>query len=250
MGAESFTVGFVPGVTVTKWSRAWSERRPDTPLELVEVDAADPLAALADGRVDMVLARLPLDTDGLHAIPLYEERAVAVVSKDHALAALAPDEEAVLADLADEVRHDLALAPADAVSVAAAGSGVALLPQSLARLHAQKATTYRFVADAPATTIALLWPADRDDDDTDDFVGVVRGRTARSSRGRSRDDEPEAGPRGRAARPGASGTARPAKGDGARGASGRGAPKGARGGRPGRSSGGGAAGRGRPRRSR
>lgn len=248
MGAESFTVGFVPGVTLTKWSRAWSERRPDTPLELVEVDAADPLAAFADGRVDMVLARLPLDTTGLSAIPLYEERAVAVVSKEHALAALAPDEEATLADLADEARHDLALSPADAVAVVAAGSGVAVLPQSLARLHAQKATTYRFVSDAPGTTIALLWPADRDDDDTDDFVGVVRGRTARSSRGRRRDDEPEAGSRRRAAGPGASGSARPTKG-GPRGASGRGGAQG-RGGRPGRSSGGGASGRGRPRRSR
>ena len=232
MSATSFRVGAVPGVTLSKWSRAWAERRADLPLEVVEVDPTDPLARVSDGSVDMVLARLPLATEGFSAIPLYEERVVVVVAKDHVLAALAPDEEVPLADLADEHRHDADLSPADAVAVVATGAGVALMPQSLARLHAQKGTTYRFVADAPGTIIALLWAEDRDDDDTDDFVGVVRGRTARSSRGRSRDDAPEEAP----ARRGAGGA-----GSGKGGAA-RGGPS-ARGARPG----GGRPRRGRPR---
>jgi len=230
MSATSFRVGAVPGVTLSKWSRAWAERRADLPLEVVEVDPADPLTPLAAGAVDMVLARLPLPSEGFSAIPLYEERPVVVVAKDHLLAALAPDEEVASADLAAEHRHDLELSPADAVAVVATGAGVAVLPQSLARLHAQKGTTYRFVADLPGTTIALLWPEDRDDDDTDDFVGVVRGRTARSSRGRSRDDAPEEAPARRGAGSG-SGSGSGAKGGAASGSKGG---KGGRGGAPAR----------------
>jgi len=235
MTETSFRVGAVPGVTLSKWSRAWAERRADLPLEVVEVDPTDPLARVSDGSVDMVLARLPLATEGFSAIPLYEERVVVVVAKDHVLAALAPDEEVPLADLADEHRHDADLSPADAVAVVATGAGVALMPQSLARLHAQKGTTYRFVADAPGTTIALLWPEDRHDDDTDDFVGVVRGRTARSSRGRSRDDAPEEAPARRGAAEGKGGKGGTGKGAGGKGAGGRtGGPS-----RGGRSKGGG-----------
>ncbi|GAB2978522.1 LysR family transcriptional regulator substrate-binding protein [Frigoribacterium salinisoli] len=229
MSATTFRVGAVPGVTLSKWSRAWAERRADLPLEVVEVDPEDPLTPVRDGSVDMVLARLPLSTDGFSAIPLYEERPVVVVAKDHLLAALAPDEEVALADLAAEHRHDLELAPADAVAVVATGPGVAVLPQSLARMHAQKGTTYRFVADLPGTTIALLWPDGRDDDDTDDFVGVVRGRTARSSRGRSRDDAPDEAPARRGAGSKGTGT----KGGAAAGGKG---VKGGRGGAPARGS--------------
>ena len=37
--------------------------------------------------------------------------------------------------------------------------------------------------DLAPTTISLVWRRDRDDEVTQVFVGVVRGRTARSSRG-------------------------------------------------------------------
>lgn len=255
MDASSFRIGAVPGVTLSKWSRAWAERRPELPLEVVELDPHDPLAPLAAGEVDMVLARLPLPTDGLSAIPLYEERAVVVVGREHLLAALGPDEEVALADLDDEVRHDLSLPAADAVAVVAAGAGVAVLPQSLARLHATRATTYRFLSDAPGTIIALLWPAERDDAETDDFVGVVRGRTARSSRGRSRDEAPEDAPARRGAASAGPRSGAPGRGGSPRGSSGgRGAAGGRRGssgGRGGPASGGrGSSGRGGPRRPR
>ncbi|WP_423922612.1 LysR family transcriptional regulator substrate-binding protein [Frigoribacterium sp. 2-23] len=185
----SFGIGFVPGVTLAKWSRLWEERRPDLPLAVVEVDARDPLAALADGRAEMVLARLPIEGDGFSVIPLYDERIVVVVSKEHEIAALELSDEIATSEFADEHRHDLELTPADAVDVVATGAGVAVMPQSLARLHARKGVTYRFVSDLPPVTVGLVWPVGRLDDDIDDFIGVVRGRTARSSRGRRRDDE-------------------------------------------------------------
>jgi hypothetical protein len=44
---------------------------------------------------------------------------------------------------------------------------------------------HRPVRGLPPTTIALLWLVERDDEHTQAYVGVDRGRTPRSSRGRS-----------------------------------------------------------------
>jgi hypothetical protein len=41
----------------------------------------------------------------------------------------------------------------------------------------------RPVTDAPVTEIALAWLTDRTTPDVDEFIGIVRGRTAASSRG-------------------------------------------------------------------
>ena len=53
---------------------------------------------------------------------------------------------------------------------------------SVARLHQRKDVVTRVVCDLESTTIALVWLLDRDDEVTQTFVGVTRGRTARSSR--------------------------------------------------------------------
>jgi DNA-binding transcriptional LysR family regulator len=71
----------------------------------------------------------------------------------------------------------------EAVETVATGTGVVILPMSVARLHHRKDVVHREVTDLPATTIALVWPRDRDDDVTQAFVGVVKGRSANSSRG-------------------------------------------------------------------
>ena len=47
----------------------------------------------------MCLVRLPVDRDGLHLIPLYDEQPVVVVAKEHPVAAY---DEIDVADLADE----------------------------------------------------------------------------------------------------------------------------------------------------
>ena len=57
-----------------------------------------------------------------------------------------------------------------------------MLPMSVARLHARKDVVTRPVTDLEPTTVGLAWRVERDDDVTQAFVGVVKGRTARSSR--------------------------------------------------------------------
>ncbi|SDH32538.1 LysR substrate binding domain-containing protein [Nonomuraea jiangxiensis] len=195
-----FRLAYVPGVTPAKWVNVWTERMPDVPLTLVTADVAEAVGLLRSGGADAAFVRLPVDRDGLSVIPLYVETTVVVVPKDHAVAAV---EEVAVADLTDdEVLHPLddviewAVRPglpaftrpdttAQAVELVAAGTGLLLVPQSLARLHHRRDLTYRPVPDAPQSQVALAWPTDATTDLVEDFIGIVRGRTVNSSRGRT-----------------------------------------------------------------
>ncbi|NKY84841.1 LysR substrate-binding domain-containing protein [Nocardia veterana] len=179
--APALRIGYVPGVIVAKWARVWAERFPGTPLEPVAVPQAEQRDALTHGRVDMCFVRLPIDRDGLHAIPLYHEVAVAVVQKDHPIALF---DEVSMADLAGERLQDAA--DPDAVGatleLVAAVGGAAVVPHSLARLHHRRDLIYRPLTDVDPTQIALAWPIEEPAELVEEFIGVVRGRTARSSR--------------------------------------------------------------------
>ncbi|MFC9896120.1 LysR family transcriptional regulator [Nocardia sp. NPDC127579] len=187
-------VGFVPGVTVSKWTRIWAERFPQTALEVVALAAADQLSALREGRVDMCFVRLPIDRDGLNAIPLYRELPVVVVPKEHPISLFGAVR---LADLADEKLQDGGDLDAAAVTLemVAAGVGPVVVPHSIARLHARRDLVYRTVTDAPDTEIALAWPIANASELSEEFVGVVRGRSERSSRSPSGRSEPVATPK-------------------------------------------------------
>ena len=84
--ASRLRVGQVPGVTTTKWQRIWAERFPRIPLEFVDVVETGQRDALDSEQIDLCFVRLPIDRDGLHLIPLYEEVAVVVARKDHPIA--------------------------------------------------------------------------------------------------------------------------------------------------------------------
>ncbi|WP_448321615.1 LysR family transcriptional regulator substrate-binding protein [Streptomyces sp. CO7] len=200
-----FRLAYVPGATPAKWVRIWNERFPGTPLELTAVEAHEAQELLRTGGADAGLVRLPVDRDVFSAIPLYTETTVAVVPKDHLITAA---EEISVEDLAEEVvLHPLddvlgwerlpgeeaferPATTGDAVELVAANIGVLVVPQSLARFHHRRDLTYRTVVDAPQSEVALAWPQDATTDAVDDFIGVVRGRTANSTRGR-RAAEPE-----------------------------------------------------------
>ena len=190
----SFRVGFVTGATPDKWAGIWRQRHPRQPLELVPVEQDEQEVALRAGELDMCLVRLPVDREGLHVIPLYDELPVVVVGKEHLVTVA---EEVSLADLDDEqlvLPHESGWTPSaaqldwpamslrDAVEVVASGTGVVIVPMSVARLHQRKDTTYRPVADLPPTKIGLAWLVDNDDERVQTFIGIVRGRTERSTR--------------------------------------------------------------------
>lgn len=174
-------IAFVPGVTVSKWTRIWEERFPSITLDVDAIDAADQEAVLRNGSADVSFVRFPIDTDGLSAIPLYSEVPVVIAPKEHAISAF---DEVTLADLAGEQRQggsDLDNVTG-AIELVAAGVGVVIVPHSIARLHARKDLIYRPVTDGDSTRVALAWRTDGATDEVEEFIGVVRGRSERSSR--------------------------------------------------------------------
>lgn len=191
----ALSVAFAPGVTVTKWSRIWAERHPHTPLTLLPVDQPQQVSVVLDGTAQLSFVRLPVDAEGLNVIPLYRERAVAVAAKDHLIAAA---DSVTLADLDGESLHSAGTkhADRDTFDLVAAGVGVLVVPQSIARLHSRKDVVVRPITDAPETQIALVWRAGTTEDADSggganlsasaeliaEFIGIVRGRTAQSSR--------------------------------------------------------------------
>jgi DNA-binding transcriptional LysR family regulator len=201
-----FRLGYVPGVTPGKWVRTWAERRPHVSLELVMATNGEAVEQIRTGAVDAAVVRLPIERTGLHVIPLYTEATVAVVPKEHVITAA---EEATVADLADEIvlrpqddtlrwpgdrpGRPAALAPAttaEAIELVAAGAGLLLVPQSLARLHHRRDLTYRPLADAPGSGVGLAWPDAENTELMEEFIGIIRGRTVNSSRTPRRDGAP------------------------------------------------------------
>jgi DNA-binding transcriptional LysR family regulator len=194
-----FRLGAIAGATPGKWIDIWQERMPRIELDLVPLAVADQLDALRTGRVDAAIVRLPLAAEDLHVIPLYVERPVVVCGSDSHLTAA---DELTAADLAGEVllnplddvlgfsdpetvapRFDRPATTEDAIAVVASGVGIVVVPMSLARLHQRKDVASRPLRDGPESRVALAWLAENTDPLIETFVGIVRGRSARSSRG-------------------------------------------------------------------
>ncbi len=139
----------------------------------------------------------------LHSIPLYSEDSVVIAAKGHLIEAADVIE---LSDIADErllsppdalpgwtriaknpgtpeQRSQLeGLTPAQLIEVVATGAGIAVLPASIVRAFGRKDVIARPLNGAPQSTVAIAWRADDDSRETEQFVGIVRGRTERSSR--------------------------------------------------------------------
>ncbi|MDT5012993.1 MAG: hypothetical protein QOH57_4610, partial [Mycobacterium sp.] len=73
----------------------------------------------------------------------------------------------------------------EATELVAAGTGALIVPQSLARLYHRKDLTYRPIADAPACPVVLAVPTGQQSALVEEFIGIVRGRKASSSRGQT-----------------------------------------------------------------
>ena len=201
----SFTLAYVPGVTPGKWARVWEERLPETPLTLVQVTAAEAGAKVRSGEADAALLRLPGDREDLHAIPLYTETSVVVFPKDHEFAAA---DELSVEDLAPHVLWqplddtlgwdaqpgqppvDRPETTLDAIQIVAAGVGMLVVPQSLARLHHRKDLKFVPLSDAPQSRVALSFPIrDENPELIEHMIGIVRGRTVNSTRGPAPEPE-------------------------------------------------------------
>jgi DNA-binding transcriptional LysR family regulator len=170
-------VAIVPGVNPGKWTKAWSQRRKN-PIEVTPILDSDQRSVLTDHSADVAFVRLPIDSSDLSVVRLYEEVTVAVVPVEHPISLF---DAVTLADLDGEAIRTEPLE--DAIDLVVAGVGILVLPHAVARQHARRDLAIRPITDAPTTEVAIAWLADATTDDIEEFVGIVRGRTAASSRG-------------------------------------------------------------------
>ncbi|MGW1346658.1 LysR family transcriptional regulator [Kribbella sp. NPDC002412] len=181
-GPKTFTVGFMPGITVTPAVRAFAAVHPDVEVEVIRTTWDDQVDVLHDGRVDVSIVRLPIPQEGLSIRPLFEEPRVAMVPADHRLAGKpaidiadladehllqAPDAVPEWRDIASELRTGTARPVPVQRSVeeklehVAAGSGVSILPLSVATFYHRPDVAVVPVNDIAANKVCLAWIASR-----------------------------------------------------------------------------------------
>lgn len=93
------TIGYTTNLIVTPAVRALRRQHPDADVQTLHLAWNEPREALLDHRVDAVVARLPIRTDGLHVTILYDEPRALLVPLDHRLAG---KESVTIDDIADE----------------------------------------------------------------------------------------------------------------------------------------------------
>ncbi len=192
----------VPGVNPGRWVSTWRERFPKRPLEVITGSAAQAQDQVLAGHADIAFVRFPLTSVELSAIPLWTESTVVIASKESNLTVV---DNLALTDLADEVilipQDNVLSWPAlpglpfmgrapestlDAVELAAAQAGIVIVPAALAREHTRRDVRTIPLSDGPTSQVALAWlQVDGENPELiEDFIGIVRGRTANSTRGR------------------------------------------------------------------
>jgi hypothetical protein len=155
-----------------------------------------------------------------HPVAAYDEIPVVDLADEYLLQD--PDEVPAWRDVSPAVRDGSrvdvpSMTMKQAVETVAAGTGIVIVPMSVARLHHRKDVTYRPVTGVAESQVGLAWPAGTDDERVEQFIGIVRGRTARSSRGQGDDHDHEDRPRAGKSAPPRAGARKQPKASGAKG---------------------------------
>jgi DNA-binding transcriptional LysR family regulator len=179
----TFTVGFMPGLTVTGAVLALGAAHPDLTVEVLRTDWTNQIAVLHDGRADIGYIRNPADLTGLQTSALFSEPRVAVVPAAHRLAGkdtvsihdlagehllqhpdLVPEWRSVATEVQDR-QPDTATTQARSVEEklehVAAGRGFSVLPKSTATYYQRSDVAWTPISDIPPSEVRLAWVATR-----------------------------------------------------------------------------------------
>jgi DNA-binding transcriptional LysR family regulator len=184
-GTDHFTVGFMPGLTVTEPVRALASRHPEVEFQVLRTTWLDQVDVLLDGRVDIGYVRMPIDTTGLHTEHLFSEPRLAAVPVQHRLATRGdirlaeltgetmlqhpsgiPEWQTMIAGRPDQAPALTAMnfrSVEEKLEAVAAGRGVSVLPASTARYYRRPDITYLRITDIPDNEVRLAWLANRRD---------------------------------------------------------------------------------------
>ncbi|TDW75861.1 LysR family transcriptional regulator [Kribbella pratensis] len=193
-GSKTFTIGFMPGLTVTEAVRAFGASHPDIDVELIRTTWNDQVDVLHDGRVDVSIVRLPIDQAGLTVRPLFEEPRVAMLPSDHRLAGkpviditdladehLLQDPDAVpeWRDIARELRTRTAKpipmmrSVEEKLEHVATGRGISIIPLSVATFYQRSDVVAVPVDDLALNAVCLAWVSSRRSRLIHDFAAIA-----------------------------------------------------------------------------
>ncbi|WP_157271211.1 LysR family transcriptional regulator [Azohydromonas aeria] len=189
-------IGFVASTmygALPRLVRLFRAARPQTELSLLEMSTLDQTEALKSGRVDVGFGRLRLDDPSIKREVLRQERLVAAIPMEHALAI--PDQSITLAALASQdilvypksprpsyadqvlsLFRDLGLEPGavhevqeiqTALGLVAAGMGICVVPTGVSRLRPDE-VVYRALSDPQAVSPIVM--STRAQDQNEDIV--------------------------------------------------------------------------------
>jgi DNA-binding transcriptional LysR family regulator len=199
-GAITFTVGFMPGLTVTAPVRALKTAHPDVAVEVLRTTWIDQVSVLHDGQADVGYIRMPIDTTGLQTRRLFSERRGASLPASHPLA----NREGVnLRDLAGETmlqhrdgipewwqlpNHDPTDQPSptgvqfnsveEKLEAIAGGRGISVLPESTANYYHRPDIAWVPITDIPLNEVRLAWATSRRSALITEFADIAYGHIA------------------------------------------------------------------------
>ncbi|TFY97342.1 LysR family transcriptional regulator [Ramlibacter rhizophilus] len=158
--------------------QAFTQRYPAVSVRLQEATTDQQVDWLVQGRLDVGLVRLPVNAAHIEALPLYEESLVVAMPRGHRLARRT---KLSLRDLRDEQFLNASRRPVgpfqsvqsqcrsagfeprlsevsgnanSAIALVGAGMGIALVPESMARILPAE-VIYKPLADSPTSTVAV-----------------------------------------------------------------------------------------------
>lgn len=188
---EILKVVFVPGIAPSKWFRRFNDRY--APHQIVSASVYDPLPYVLQRKADVAFIRL--DAEGrdalgedLHCVELYDEAPGVAAPKDHPISAF---KEISMADTEEEIINWQPKPPSysinplevrEALDVVAANVGLVIAPRPLIRAFNVKGVKDVALSDGLPTRMAMVWLKERDGELIQNFVGICKGRTSRSSR--------------------------------------------------------------------
>jgi DNA-binding transcriptional LysR family regulator len=181
-GAAIFTVGFMPGITVTRAVREFTTRHPELDVQVVRTSWDTQVQGVHEGLLDVSFVRLPVEHRGLALRPLFREPRVAVLPVHHRLAGKQsigiadlgrehllqnPDAVPEWRDLPGRISTDEAgswpvhRTVEEKLEHVATTGGVLVLPLSTAAYYTHGDVAHVPVDDIGPSEVCLAWGADR-----------------------------------------------------------------------------------------
>jgi DNA-binding transcriptional LysR family regulator len=176
-GEDVFTVGFMPGLTVTDAVRAFRRGAPAIDVRVMRTGWEEQVAVLHDGRADVSYLREPFNSAGIRTVFLHEEPRVVMLPTGHPLISA---DQVTMEDLGSEVLlqdpaavpewHTAALESAtqrksrtveEKLELVAGGAGIAILPLSTARFYRRPDVAFCVITDLAPTAVHIAWEASR-----------------------------------------------------------------------------------------